>query len=644
MKICVGLSGGVDSSVAALLLKRQGYDVFAMFMQNWHDADATLHGDCEWEEDRFVAELVARKIGIPFYFVDLSKEYRQRVVDYMFNEYSAGRTPNPDVLCNREIKFDAFLKAAQKLGADMVATGHYCRRAPLMDAEGKQVVIDGLPQWRILEGVDPNKDQSYFLCQLTQEQLGKALFPIGNLTKPEVREIAREADLPSADKKDSQGICFVGKVDLPTFLQQKLKPAEGNVVEVYDAYYAQSEQYRFVHDTLASLLETPGEPMMITEYTSEDSGGKPFNNRRVTDNNSPVTEPATPRHSDKLSPPQVQQPQSLSVTEPVEVTKSTGKTDWSEYGSEASALPSQSRLACGDPHVHEATGGHGAGNAITAASTATKTVTHHGSQTNEAIDINTVLEQPLPSMNGSSDLEPMSAAEYKEISKETMAAFSSEERTRSFLKVQDGCNNFCAYCTVPYARGNSRNIPISEVLEQARRIAGAGIKEIVITGVNTGDFGRTTGESFLDLLKRLNDVEGIERYRISSIEPNLITEDIVDWIASGTKFQPHFHIPLQSGSDTILKRAAATRRNSSPTGSTTSAPGWILRPGRTTNPSCSSGSMSSPDCPERQRNCSRRHIHSSRTASDRRSSTCSPIPAAPEPSPPGGRIRSRMPS
>lgn len=383
MKICVGLSGGVDSSVAALLLKRQGYDVFAMFMQNWHDADATLHGDCEWEEDRFVAELVARKIGIPFYFVDLSKEYRQRVVDYMFNEYSAGRTPNPDVLCNREIKFDAFLKAAQKLGADMVATGHYCRRAPLMDAEGKQVVIDGLPQWRILEGVDPNKDQSYFLCQLTQEQLGKALFPIGNLTKPEVREIAREADLPSADKKDSQGICFVGKVDLPTFLQQKLKPAEGNVVEVYDAYYAQSEQYRFVHDTLASLLETPGEPMMITEYTSEDSGGKPFNNRRVTDNNSPVTEPATPRHSDKLSAPQVQQPQSLSVSEPVEVTKSTGKTDWSEYGSEASALPSQSRLACGDPHVHEATGGHGSG--------ATSTPTERLSHRNE-FDVNKIAE------------------------------------------------------------------------------------------------------------------------------------------------------------------------------------------------------------------------------------------------------------
>ncbi len=283
MKICVGLSGGVDSSVAALLLKRQGYDVFAMFMQNWHDADATLHGDCEWEEDRFVAEMVARKIGIPFYFVDLSKEYRQRVVDYMFNEYSAGRTPNPDVLCNREIKFDAFLKAAQKLGAEMVATGHYCRREPLLDADGKQVVIDGQPQWRILEGVDPNKDQSYFLCQLTQEQLGKALFPIGHLTKPEVREIAHQADLPSADKKDSQGICFVGKVDLPTFLQQKLKPAEGDVVEVYDAYYTQDEHYRFIHDTLASLLKTPGEPMMVTEYSSEDSGGKSFNNRKISD-------------------------------------------------------------------------------------------------------------------------------------------------------------------------------------------------------------------------------------------------------------------------------------------------------------------------------------------------------------------------
>ena len=311
MKICVGLSGGVDSSVAALLLKRQGYDVFGMFMQNWHDADATLHGDCEWEEDRFVAEMVARKIGIPFYFVDLSNEYRQRVVDYMFNEYSAGRTPNPDVLCNREIKFDAFLQAARKLGADMVATGHYCRREPLLGADGQQVMLEGQPQWRILEGVDPNKDQSYFLCQLTQEQLGRALFPIGHLTKPKVRELASEADLPSADKKDSQGICFVGKVDLPTFLQQKLKPCEGDVVEVYDAYYAQSGQYRFIHDTLSSLLKTPGEPMMVTEYSSEDSSGKSFNNRRVVSNETSaasVTEPA-------LSP-SVAEP--ASVAEPVE--------------------------------------------------------------------------------------------------------------------------------------------------------------------------------------------------------------------------------------------------------------------------------------------------------------------------------------
>ncbi|MCR5352333.1 MAG: tRNA 2-thiouridine(34) synthase MnmA [Bacteroidales bacterium] len=232
MRICVGLSGGVDSSVAAWLLKQQGYDVFAMFMQNWHDTEGTLHGDCEWEEDRFVAEMVARKIGIPFYFIDLSKQYRQRVVDYMFDEYAKGRTPNPDVLCNREIKFDAFLQAAEKLGADYVATGHYCRKETLPDGT-----------CRILEGADPNKDQSYFLCQLTQEQLSKALFPIGEICKPEVRRIAKEADLPSADKKDSQGICFVGKVDLPVFLQQKLASVEGDVVEVYPAYYADSAKH-----------------------------------------------------------------------------------------------------------------------------------------------------------------------------------------------------------------------------------------------------------------------------------------------------------------------------------------------------------------------------------------------------------------
>lgn len=281
IKVCVGLSGGVDSSVAALILKQQGYDVFALFMQNWHDASTTLHGDCEWEEDRFVAELVARKIGIPFYFVDLSKEYRQRVVDYMFDEYEKGRTPNPDVLCNREIKFDAFLKCAKKLGADYVATGHYCRKVVSEGEEGNQVC-------RILAGADPNKDQSYFLCQLTQDQFSQALFPIGDIEKPEVRRLAHEADLPSADKKDSQGICFVGKVDLPTFLQQKLKPCEGDIVEVFDAYYAGNEQYEYVKSVLSSILkENDAELKMITDYVSEDktvetvSAGCPFDMEKI---------------------------------------------------------------------------------------------------------------------------------------------------------------------------------------------------------------------------------------------------------------------------------------------------------------------------------------------------------------------------
>ena len=280
IKVCIGLSGGVDSSVAALLLKEQGYDVFALFMQNWHDASTTLHGDCEWEEDRFVAEMVARKIGIPFYFVDLSKEYRQRVVNYMFDEYAKGRTPNPDVLCNREIKFDAFLKCAEKLGADYVATGHYCRKETIRGADGCDV-------HRILAGTDPNKDQSYFLCQLTQEQLSKAMFPIGDIIKPEVRRLAHEADLPSADKKDSQGICFVGKVDLPTFLQQKLKPCEGDVVEVYDAYYADDEQYRFLSETLAEITLEGRQLRMITDYVSEDkasvvkASGCPFDMEKV---------------------------------------------------------------------------------------------------------------------------------------------------------------------------------------------------------------------------------------------------------------------------------------------------------------------------------------------------------------------------
>ena len=226
MRIAVGLSGGVDSSVAALLLKRAGHDVVALFMQNWHDTTGTLHGDCEWEEDKFVAEMVAKKLDIPFHFVDLSDIYRQRVVDYMFSEYEKGRTPNPDVLCNREIKFDAFLKCALELNVDYVATGHYCKKDEFVNEKGEKV-------YRILAGDDKNKDQSYFLCQLSQEQLSKALFPIGDIDKPEVRRLAKEAGLPSAEKKDSQGICFVGKVDLPVFLQQKLKPKEGNVIEIF---------------------------------------------------------------------------------------------------------------------------------------------------------------------------------------------------------------------------------------------------------------------------------------------------------------------------------------------------------------------------------------------------------------------------
>ena len=281
VKVCIGLSGGVDSSVAALLLKQQGYDVFALFMQNWHDASTTLHGDCEWEEDRFVAEMVARKIGIPFYFVDLSREYRARVVDYMFDEYEKGRTPNPDVLCNREIKFAAFLECAKKLGADMVATGHYCRKIT--------EEINGRTVHRILAGSDPGKDQSYFLCQLTQEQLSYAMFPIGDLLKSEVRRLAHEADLQSADKKDSQGICFVGKVDLPTFLQQKLKPKEGDVIEVYDSYFTDNQQYKFIHNTLESILaDNDGTLNMITRYISEDKA-KPSHDRREKGGPMPVS-------------------------------------------------------------------------------------------------------------------------------------------------------------------------------------------------------------------------------------------------------------------------------------------------------------------------------------------------------------------
>lgn len=228
-RVVVGLSGGVDSSVAAYLLKEQGYEVIGMFMKNWHDTVGVLQGDCPFDDDRNFAEMVARKLNIPFEYVDLSDEYRKRVVDYMFDEYEKGRTPNPDVLCNREIKFDAFMKAALALNADYVATGHYCRK--------EETVVDGKTYYRLLAGLDPNKDQSYFLCQLSQQQLEKALFPIGHLHKPEVRRIASELSLASADRKDSQGICFVGKVDLPVFLQQKLKSIKGDIIEIPKEYY-----------------------------------------------------------------------------------------------------------------------------------------------------------------------------------------------------------------------------------------------------------------------------------------------------------------------------------------------------------------------------------------------------------------------
>jgi len=224
-RVVVGLSGGVDSSVAALLLKEAGHEVIGMFMRNWHDTSVTISDECPWIDDSNDAMRVAEHLGIPFQVIDLSEAYRERIVDYMFREYAAGRTPNPDVLCNREIKFDVFLKAALKLGADFVATGHYCRRT-------ETKLPDGSTQYHLLAGADPNNDQSYFLCQITEEQLARTLFPIGHLKKPEVRALAEKAGLPTAAKKDSQGLCFVGKVKLPVFLQQQLKPKEGRVIEI----------------------------------------------------------------------------------------------------------------------------------------------------------------------------------------------------------------------------------------------------------------------------------------------------------------------------------------------------------------------------------------------------------------------------
>ncbi len=241
-RVVVGLSGGVDSSVSAYLLKEQGYDVVGIFMRNWHDDSVIISDDCPWIDDSNDALQVAESLGIPFQVIDFSEEYKERIVDYMFAEYQRGRTPNPDVLCNREVKFDIFLEKAMELGADYVATGHYCQKE-VMEKDGKEI-------YRLIAGEDNNKDQSYFLCQLNQQQLSKALFPIGNLQKREVREIARKIGLNTADKKDSQGLCFIGKVKLPVFLQQKLKPKEGAIIEISN----DDDIFTYANEGLESLV------------------------------------------------------------------------------------------------------------------------------------------------------------------------------------------------------------------------------------------------------------------------------------------------------------------------------------------------------------------------------------------------------
>ena len=261
-KVVIGLSGGVDSAVSALLLKQQGYDVHALFMINWKNSSVTLSGDCAWEEDQLVAQMVAKQIDIPLHVVDSSERYMTHVVDYMFNEYSRGRTPNPDVLCNREIKFEIFNRYAQELGADYVATGHYCRRDEIIGTDGKTYS-------RLLAGSDPNKDQSYFLCQMSQEQLKNVIFPIGDIIKPEVRRIAAEANLACAKRKDSQGICFVGKVDLPVFLQQKLKSKEGDIVEITDdafVYRRRNDDPNDLEALAKPFIYTPDDGFIIAKH------------------------------------------------------------------------------------------------------------------------------------------------------------------------------------------------------------------------------------------------------------------------------------------------------------------------------------------------------------------------------------------
>ena len=271
-KVVIGLSGGVDSSVAAYLLKKQGYDVIGLFMKNWHDDSVTISEECPWLEDSNDALIVAEKLGIPFQTVDLSVEYKERIVDYMFNEYERGRTPNPDVLCNREIKFDVFMKIALQLGADYVATGHYCRKGTIINKEGNET-------FQLLSGLDHNKDQSYFLCQLSQEQLSKTLFPIGELTKPEVRQIASDNDLITADKKDSQGLCFIGKVRLPEFLQQKLKPKKGVIIEVpnnIEQYQRELPIFKDKEEELVYFAEKPHYALEDGKVVGEHQGAHYF--------------------------------------------------------------------------------------------------------------------------------------------------------------------------------------------------------------------------------------------------------------------------------------------------------------------------------------------------------------------------------
>jgi tRNA-specific 2-thiouridylase len=260
-RVVVGLSGGVDSSVAAYLLKEQGYDVTAVFMINWHDKTGLLKADCPWDEDVMFAELVAKKIGIPFHVVDLSEKYRSRVVEYMFSEYEKGRTPNPDVVCNREIKFDEFFTACEQFHPDYIATGHYCKKEEIQTEKG---IV-----YRLLAGDDPTKEQSYFLCQLSQKQLARVLFPIGHLYKSDLRDIARKANLPSAEKKDSQGICFVGKVSLPEFLQQQLRPKEGLIIEIpedFEGYQSQIPGNPGIKDYVKAIVYRQGDGKVIGKH------------------------------------------------------------------------------------------------------------------------------------------------------------------------------------------------------------------------------------------------------------------------------------------------------------------------------------------------------------------------------------------